>query len=51
MATPKNDLWKLLDTKAKSARLLGAIDKHLLQRPVGDRSTTVLHPSEIIKKD
>lgn len=51
MATPKNDLWKLLDTKAKSARLLGEVDKHLLLRPVGDRSTTVLHPSEIIKKD
>lgn len=51
MATPKNDLWKLLDTKAKSARLLGAIDRHLLARPVGDRSTTVLHPSEIIKRD
>lgn len=51
MATPKNDLWKLLDTRAKTNRLLGDIDRHLLQRPVGDRSTTVLHPSEIIKKD
>jgi CRISPR/Cas system-associated exonuclease Cas4 (RecB family) len=47
----KSDLKKFLDAKAKPTRLLGDIERHLLQRPVGDRSTTVLHPSEIIKKD
>jgi hypothetical protein len=47
----KSDLKKFLDAKSKPHRLLGDIERHLLQRPVGDRSTTVLHPSEIIKKD
>lgn len=51
MATQKSDLWKFLDAKAKPSELLGDIERHLLARPVGDRSTTVLHPSEIIKKD
>ena len=30
---------------------MGDVERYLLARPVGDRSTTVLHPSEIIKKD
>jgi CRISPR/Cas system-associated exonuclease Cas4 (RecB family) len=51
MAASKSDLWKFLDTKKTPTRLIGNIERHLLQRPVGDRSTTVLHPSEIIKKD
>lgn len=51
MATPKNDLWKLLDTRTKQSRLTGLIEKHLQARPVGDRDYTVLHPSEIIKAD
>lgn len=51
MATATNDLKKFLDAKAKPSRLLGDLERYLLARPVGDRSTTVLHPSEIIKKD
>jgi hypothetical protein len=51
VATSKNDLWKFLDAKKAPSRLMGDIERHLLQRPVGDRSTTVLHPSEMIKKD
>lgn len=51
MATSKTDLWKFLDAKKTPTRLMGNIERHLLQRPVGDRSTTVLHPSEMIKKD
>lgn len=51
MAAPKNDLWKFLDTKAKPTELLGDLERHLMARPAGDRSTTVIHPSEIIKKD
>ena len=47
----KSDLKKFLDAKAKPSRLLGDIERHLQKRPVGDRSTTVLHPSEMIKKD
>jgi len=47
----KSQLQKFLDAKKKPYRLLGDIERHLLARPVGDRSTTVLHPSEIIKKD
>jgi hypothetical protein len=51
MAVTKSELQKFLDAKKKPYRLLGDIERHLLARPVGDRSTTVLHPSEIIKKD
>lgn len=51
MAAPKNDLWKFLDAKTKPTRLLGDLERHMQARPVGDRSTTVLHPSEIIKQD
>jgi len=51
MAAPKSDLWKFLDAKAKPTRLLGDIERHLLKRPVGDRDYTVLHPSDMIKKD
>lgn len=51
MAAPKNDLWKFLDTKSKTNELLGDLERHLMAKPAGDRSTTVLHPSEIIKKD
>jgi hypothetical protein len=51
MPAPKTDLWKFLDAKAKPTRLLGDLERHLLQRPVGDRKTDVLHPSEMIKKD
>ena len=51
MAVTKSELQKFLDAKKKPYRLIGDIERHLLQRPVGDRSTTVLHPSEIIKKD
>lgn len=47
----KSALQKFLDAKKKPYRLLGDVERHLLARPVGDRSTTVLHPSEIIKKD
>ena len=46
-----SDLKKFLDAKAKPVRLLGDIERHLQKRPVGDRSTLVLHPSEMIKKD
>lgn len=48
---PSGDLKKFLDAKTKPNRLLGDIERHLQKRPVGDRSTTVLHPSEMIKKD
>ena len=51
MPEPKSDLKKFLDAKAKPSRLIGDLERHLQKRPVGDRSTTVLHPSEIIKKD
>lgn len=47
----KSDLQKFLDAKTKPNRLLGDLERHLQRRPAGDRSTTVLHPSEIIKKD
>jgi hypothetical protein len=51
MSVVKSDLKKFLDAKSKPHRLLGDLERHLQKRPAGDRSTTVLHPSEIIKKD
>jgi hypothetical protein len=46
-----NDLQRFLDAKKREPRLIGDIERHLMLRPLGDRSTTVLHPSEIIKDD
>lgn len=51
MAISNPELKKFLAAKAKPTRLIGDIERHLMARPVGDRSTVVLHPSEIIKKD
>lgn len=51
MVASKSDLKRFLDAKSRPSRLLGDIERHLQRRPVGDRSTIVLHPSEIIKKD
>jgi CRISPR/Cas system-associated exonuclease Cas4 (RecB family) len=51
MAVSKSELQKFLDAKKAPTRLIGDIERHLMARPVGDRSTTVLHPSEMIKRD
>lgn len=48
---PDPDLKRFLDAKKREQRLMGDIERHLMRRPLEDRSTTVLHPSEIIKKD
>lgn len=45
------ELQKYLDTKKIPTRLIGEVERHLLKQPREDRSTTVLHPSEIIKSD
>lgn len=45
------ELQRFLDAKKREPRLIGDIERHLMRRPLGDRSTTVLHPSEIIKDD
>ena len=51
MATIKSDLKTFLDAKSKPSRVLGDVERFILTQPPGDRSTTVLHPSEIIKRD
>jgi hypothetical protein len=51
MVVTKSELKKFLDAKAKPSRLLGDLERHLQKRSPGDRSTLVLHPSEIIKRD
>jgi hypothetical protein len=45
------DLKRFLDAKKRETKLLGDLERYLQSRPPGDRSTTVLHPSEIIKRD
>lgn len=50
-AVSSGDLKRFLDAKKNKSRLLGDIERYLQKRPAGDRSTTVLHPSEMIKKD
>lgn len=51
MAVVKSDLKKFLDAKRYNSRLIGDLERHLLSRPPGDRDYTVLHPSDMIKKD
>lgn len=51
MAITKSDLKTFLDAKKVNRRLLGDVERHLLSRPLSDRRTDVLHPSEIIKRD
>lgn len=45
------DLKKFLEATKADTRLLGDVERHLLLKPLGNRSTLVLHPSEIIKSD
>jgi hypothetical protein len=45
------DLKKFLDAKKTNPRLIGDIERHLMSRPPEKRSTTVLHPSEMVKAD
>ena len=51
MTVTDAELKRFLDAKKTRSRLLGDIERYLQKRPKGDRSTTVLHPSEMIKKD
>lgn len=51
MAVAKSDLKRFLDAKKTPYRLIGDVERHLLSRPLSDRRTDVLHPSEIIKRD
>lgn len=44
-------LKAFLDAKKSGSRLMGEVERHILSRPLGNRSTTVLHPSEIIAKN
>jgi hypothetical protein len=46
------DLKALLDSKKKPTRLTGAVEKHILTRPLDlSRSRDILHPSEVIQED
>jgi len=45
------ELNTFLAAKNRPSRLIGDVERYILARPAGDRSTTVLHPSEIIKDD
>ena len=47
----KTDLQKYFDTTKADTRLLGPIERHLIKKDPDERSTDVLHPSEIIKDD
>jgi len=51
MTVLNTDLKRFLDAKKRPTRLLGDVERYLQARPAGDRSTTVLHPSEIIKRN
>lgn len=50
MATNKQ-LKEFLDAKKSPTRIMGSVERHILARPLGNRSTLVLHPSEMIAKD
>jgi hypothetical protein len=44
-------LKQFLDAKKSGSRLMGEVERHILARPLSNRSTTVLHPSEMIAKN
>jgi len=45
------ELKRFLEAKKTNPRLVGDVERHLLSRAPEPRSTTVLHPSEMVKKD
>lgn len=45
------ELKKFLDAKKVDTRLIGDVERYMLKRTLPERSTLVLHPSEIIKSD
>lgn len=46
------ELKALLDTKKRPSRLLGAVEQHVLTKPLDlSRRHDILHPSEIVKDD
>jgi hypothetical protein len=51
MAISNAELKRFLDAGKAGNRLTTALERHLQRRPAGDRDYTVLHPSEIIKRD
>lgn len=42
-----NGVLKAYLSAGNKGRVIGAVDRYLLSRPAGDRSTTVIHPSEM----
>jgi hypothetical protein len=51
MSMTSPDLKRFLDAKKSSPRLVGDVERHLMARPLEDRATDVLHPSEMVKSD
>lgn len=51
MAISNTELKRFLDATKTGARLTSGVERHLQRRPMGNRDYTVLHPSEIIKRD
>jgi hypothetical protein len=49
--TGSRKMQAYLDAGKRDTRLLGPVERHLLAQPPSDRSTLVLHPSEMAKKD
>lgn len=44
---PAGALKAFLDAGKANTRVLGAVERHLLSKPAKDRSTSVIHPSEM----
>jgi len=51
MAISNSELKRFLDAGKAGSRLTTALERHLQRRPAGDRDYTVLHPSEMIRRD
>lgn len=49
--TSSKKMQAFLDSGKRESRLLGPVERHLLAQPPSDRSTLVLHPSEMAKSD
>lgn len=48
---PSKDMKAFLAANKRTTRLMGAVERFTLSKPFEERSQTVLHPSDIIKKE
>lgn len=51
VTVPSKDLKAYLNTKKRTTRLMGEIERHVLAQPFDERDQSYIHPSDIIKPE